>query len=590
MNNSFVTSSNDLSDAIQACTKGLITVTAFAGVINLLVLTVPLYTLQIFDRVLSSRSADTLILLLVVAGVALFALALLEASRGFVLLRIGTWLDLRLGGPILSESLVASLQKNTEPSVQGLRDLSTIRNFLSGPSIFPIMDAPWAPIFLVVLFLLHPLLGAVSLVGMLVLFVFSLANELGTRKLIGISTETNITAMAKAEAAVRNADVAEAMGMKPDLLERWHRQHAESLDLQARASSRSIGITASSKFIRLFLQISMLSLGAWLVIQNELTPGGMIAGSILMGRALAPVEQAIASWRTMVTARSAYNRLKIQLSGRKPRHDGVTLPPPAGNLTIKELGFVYPNSTGPVLRNINFQLLAGEALGLVGPTAAGKTTLARLLVRNLIPSTGHVLLDGVDVTQWEADDLGPHLGYLPQDIELFSGTVKENIARMGDSDDETVIQAATLAGVHQMILGLPNHYDTQVGEKGSALSGGQRQGIGLARAVFGSPRVVVLDEPNSNLDHPGETALLSAIQGLKKKGTTVVVIAHRPNILQSVDKILVLRNKAIGMFGPPSEVIPALMGTNKENAHGSSKGSSPETSHIKKTLPKGEEG
>ena len=572
MNNSSFDSFRGLSDAIQACTKGFIAVAIFACVINILVLTVPLYTLQIFDRVLSSRSTDTLILLLLVAFVALLALALLEAARGFVLLRLGTWFDLRLSGSILSESLTVSLEKNMEPSVQGLRDVTTLRDFLSGPSVFPILDAPWTPIFLAVLCLLHPYLGVMSLVGMLILFLFSLANEIGTRNFIGLSTETSITAMAKAEASVRNADVVEAMGMKPNVLRRWHEQHTQSLDLQARASSRSIGITASSKFIRLSLQIGILSLGAWLVIQNELTPGGMIAGSILMGRAFAPVEQAIGSWRSMIRARAAYKRVKIQLSDWKPTSGRVKLPPPSGKLTIRELGYYYPNSSDPVLRNINFELSAGEALGLVGPTAAGKTTLARLLVGNLRPRTGHVLLDGMDISKWDGDDLGPYLGYLPQDIELFGGTIKENIARMGDESDEEVMRASNLAGAHQMVLGLPNHYETQVGEKGFALSGGQRQSVGLARAVFGSPKLVVLDEPNSNLDHVGETALISAIKGLKSKGTTVVVIAHRPNILQNVDKILVLRNKGVEMFGPPSEVIPALTGKNKQNVRGQSNG------------------
>ncbi len=549
-----------LKDTLSACRGGFAAVTVFSLCINVLMLTVPLFMLQIFDRVLSSRSTDTLFMLMLIAGIALLTLAALDYLRGFALVRVSTWLDRRLGGPVLSGSIVATLRKGTDPSIQGLRDLSTLRTFLTGPAVFPIMDAPWTPIFLVVIFLLHPLLGWFSLGGTLFLFMLALSNELATRKPLQRSGMVSIKSLQQAEAAVRNADVIEAMGMMPQLIHRWHKQNAESLELQALASKRSGGITAFSKFIRLILQIGALSIGAWLVIQNELTPGAMIAGSILMARALTPVEQAIGSWKAMIAARNAYGRLKIHLDEAPSRGHATPLPTPSGRLDVEGVSFFYPGASEPVLRAIGFKLPAGNVLGLVGPTAAGKTTLARLFVGNLVPRTGHVRLDDMDVAQWEPEDLGRHIGYLPQDVELFHGTVGENIARMDKGESEAVIAAAQLAGVHEMVLRMAKGYDTEIGEGGAALSCGQRQRVGLARAVYGDPRFVVLDEPNSNLDGEGEKALLETICTLKERGATTVVIAHRASILQHVDKILVLRNGTAQMFGPRDEVLAKIAG------------------------------
>ena len=462
----------------------------------------------------------------------------------------------------------ATLRNATDPSVQALRDLATFRTFLSGPGIFPVMDAPWTPIFLGVIFLLHPLLGWLSLAGASVLFALALANELATRNLLAESSVASFKALNRAEAAVRNADVIEAMGMMPQLVRRWHRQNAESLDLQARASGRSSAITSVSKFLRLVLQIGVLGVGAWLVIESELTPGAMIAASILMGRALAPVEQAIGSWKQMVAARGAYQRMKQQLDETPVRGLGMPLPAPSGHISVEGLSFVFPRASEPTLRNVNFELHAGDALGLIGPTAAGKTTLARLLVGNLAPRTGHVRLDGMDVAEWDSEDMGRHVGYLPQDIELFSGTVRENIARMADGEPDAVIAAARIAGMHEMVLGMAQGYDTEIGEGGAALSGGQRQRIGLARAVYGDPRFVVLDEPNANLDGAGEAALSDAIDTLKERGATIVVIAHRPSVLRQVDKVVVLRNGTVDKFGPREQVIPGVSGENQERGIG----------------------
>lgn len=549
-----------LKDALAACRGGFVAVALFSLCINLLMLTVPLYMLQLFDRVLASRSTETLILLTVIAVAAVLTLAALEVVRTNALVRISTWLDRKLGGPVLTCSIAASLRQGKDPSVQGLRDLSTFRTFLTGPAIFPILDSPWTPIFIAIVFVLHPLLGWIALGGALVLFALAVSNELATRNLMLLSGGSSIKALHQAEAAARNADVIEAMGMMPNLVRRWHRQNTETLALQARASNRSGGITALSKFARLCLQIGMLGAGAWLVILGEITPGVMIAATILMGRALAPVEQAIGAWRSTIAARDAYHRVKRQLDETPPRGEAMLLPAPSGRLTVEGLAFVYPGASEPVLKGITFDLGPGEAMGLIGPSAAGKTTLARLLIGNFQPRAGHVRLDEVDVAQWEPEDLGRHIGYLPQDVELFSGTVHLNIARMGEADPESVIEAARLAGVHEMVLRLPKGYETEIGEGGTALSGGERQRIALARAVYGTPRFVVLDEPNASLDQTGEESLLKAIDTLKKRGVTVVVIANRPSILRHVGKILILRNGTVQTFGARDEVIAQLTG------------------------------
>lgn len=547
-----------LRDSVSACGKAFAVVAVFSMCINLLMLTAPLYMLQVFDRVITSRNTDTLVMLMLIAGFALLAMAALEAVRTIALIRISSWLDNQLAGQVLSGSVAAALHSEKAPSVQGLRDLATVRTFLSGQSIFPIMDAPWTPIFLAVIFMLHPYLGWLSVFGAIVLFSLALANEVATRNLLMLSGGASIAALSQAETATRNADVIEAMGMMPGLISRWRGKNLESLDLQARASARSGSITAASKLIRMLLQIGILSIGAWLVIEGEITAGAMIAGSILMGRALAPVEQAIGTWKQMLGARNAYERIKNQLDQTPFGPPGMPLPPPTGVISVEGAAYAYPSAIEPLLRNITFGIEPGETLGLIGPTAVGKTTLARMLVGNLTPKTGHVRLDGMDVSQWSSSDLGKHVGYLPQDVELFAGTINENIARMQAVDPELVITAARQAGVHDMILGMEKGYDTEIGEGGKALSGGQRQRIALARAVYGDPRLLVFDEPNANLDNDGEAALIGAIRSLRARGATTVVIAHRASILQDVDKILVLKAGTIEMFGPRDDIISKL--------------------------------
>ncbi|WP_373085980.1 type I secretion system permease/ATPase [Sneathiella sp.] len=549
-----------LKETLDKCTRVFVIIAVFGLAINMLMLTSPIFMMQVFDRVITSRNTDTLVLLMMIAGLALLTMALLEGVRTFILVRVSSWLDRQIGGAALTASILSTLSTGREASVQSLRDLSTFRSFLTGPSVFPILDAPFAPLFLGVMFLLHPLLGWIALIGALVLISLAIVNEKATRKLLNQAGGRSMVAMKEAETASRNADVIEAMGMMPQLINRWNKHHTEALTLQAGASDRGGIIVSASKFVRVMLQIGITGAGAWLVIKAEMSPGSMIAGSIIMGRALAPVEQAIGSWKGFLSARAAYGRLKTQLDDSAPSTELMPLPRPKGIVSVEGLSYTHVNTKEPILRNINFRLNCGEILGVIGPTAAGKTTLVRVLVGNLKPRFGHARLDEMDVAEWSAEDRGQYIGYLPQDIELFSGTIRENIARMGDGDPAVVISAAKKAGIHEMILRMEKGYETDIGEGGAALSGGQRQRIALARALYGDPSLLVLDEPNANLDSQGESALMSAMENLRAEGMTIIVIAHRPNVLKHVDKILVLKDGMLQDFGPRDDVLMKLQG------------------------------
>jgi PrtD family type I secretion system ABC transporter len=556
---------NELRQALAACRGGFFAVAVFSLFINLLMLATPIYMLQLFDRVLGSRSTDTLMVLTIIAVVALLTMAGLMVVRGRVMVWIGTWIDRRLSGSVLAATIEGGL-KGREPSVQGLRDVGTVRSFLTRAGILPIMDAPWTPVFILIVFLLHPLLGWIAVAGAVVLFGLALFNELATRKILARSNASHMDALRQAESAVHNADAINAMGMAPNLIRRWQARNAETTDLQARASNRSGAINSASKFFRLILQIAMLGTGAWLVLQNEITPGVMIAGSILMARALAPVEQAIGTWRSAVAARDSFKRIKQVLATQPEREAAMPLPVPSGALSVEGLAYVHPGASDTVLRGISFELAAGEAMGLIGPSASGKTTLARLLVGNLAPRAGHARLDGMDMAQWDAEDRGQYIGYLPQDVELFRGTVRENIARMGEGDSEAIFEAARLAGVHDLIMRLEKGYETEIGEGGAALSGGERQRIALARALYGNAKFIVLDEPNASVDSEGEAALVAALGALHEKGVTMVVIAHRPSILRNMDKVLVLQDGAMRAFGPRDEILPAVAARSGDEA------------------------
>ena len=548
------------ADAIKTIKRGFTPVIVFSFFINMLMLTVPIYMLQVFDRVLGSGNVDTLFVLTTIAIVSLLTLAALEGVRTYVMIGLSGWMSRKLGGNILESSVRSALGQSNDPSVRGLRDMETVRGFLTGPGVFAVLDAPWVPVFLAVIFFVHPLLGWIASIGALVLFGLALANDILTREPLGQASAESQKSMHRAETAVRNADMISAMGVLPNLVNRWNQDNGRMISLQSLASRRGGSISAFAKFARFAIQLGVLGTGAFLAVQQEITPGAMIASSIIMGRALAPVEQAIGAWKGLVAARGAYARLHQLIAEGRSGASTMELPPPEGKLDVTGLTFGVPSRTEPILSNVSFALEPGEALGLIGPSAAGKTTLARLLVGSWRPSTGHVRLDGADMSVWRDADRLQYIGYLPQDVELLGGTVKENIARMGEAEDAQVIEAAQLADVHSMILSLPEGYDTQIGEAGGVLSGGQRQRIALARALFGTPKLLVLDEPNASLDRVGEQALLDTIDEMRRRGVTIVVIAHRPSMLEHVDKILVLREGKVDMYGTRDDVMAQLMG------------------------------
>jgi ATP-binding cassette subfamily C protein EexD len=532
----------------------------FSGGINVLMLTGAFYMLQVYHRVLGSHSLETLVMLSLMAATALGTLAGLEVVRGRLLAKVGSWMNARLGPVILTASVEYAASAPGQVNARPLRDLDQVRNFLTSPSIFPILDAPWAPIFFAAIFLMHPWLGWLALCGGLVLFALALLNEYITRKPLTEATSAQSRAYTQAEAAIRNAEVVQAMGMLKPLLEGWKAHQDEANKGQVLAANRGGVIAAIARCHRLALQMAILGLGAYLVLRNEASPGIMISASILMGRALAPVEQAIATWKATVGARAAYRRLTA-VAGQRPEATPVLpLPRPKGRFEADNL--VLARQGGEhILKGVSFQLKPGEAMALIGPSGAGKTSLARILAGAWRPSGGRALLDGMSVVEWAAEDRGRHVGYLPQDIELFAGTVSENIARFASLNPavfNNVVKAAQLAGVHELIKGLPKGYATEIGEGGAALSGGQRQRIGLARALYGDPAFLILDEPNSNLDHDGEQALATVIGGLKAAGTTLILISHRPSILEKVDKVLVLNHGAQDLFGPRDAVFNEL--------------------------------
>jgi ATP-binding cassette subfamily C protein/ATP-binding cassette subfamily C protein EexD len=550
----------ELQRALRATSGAFVAIVGFSLCLNLLTMVSPLYMMQLFDRVLSSRSLDTLAMLTLIAVAALAVQSLLDAIRSQILVRVGGWLDERLGPVVLGGALQTALRADGGRAGQGLRDLATLRGFVAGPALTPLLDAPWAPLFLAALFLLHPVLGVVGLAGGALLFLLAILNEFLTKGPLQRANQAVLRTNQRMEAALRNAEVIRAMGMLGGILRLWQRESDAAAAAQNAAGNRGAAILATSKFLRLAVQSLIMGVGAWLVIAHDVSPGAMFASSFLLGRALAPVENAIGTWKSLITARLAYRRLSDLLAATPAVARGMALPRPEGELQVERVSFVPAGSDTPTLRGVSFALAPGEVLGIIGPSAAGKSTLARLIAGSRRASSGHVRLDGAEIGVWLDADGARHLGYLPQDVELFEGSVKDNIARLGEADPDAVIEAAKLAGLHETIMRLPRGYDSEIGEAGLKLSGGQRQRVGLARALFGRPRLVVLDEPNANLDHEGEEALQRAIAHLKESGTTVLIIAHRPSILALADKLLVLRNGAVDLFGEKGEVVAKLNG------------------------------
>ena len=552
------TPQNEIAEILSSFRRAFYTVGMFSAVINLLMLMPALYMLQLYDSVLTSRNEMTLLMLTLIMLGAYIFMGALEYVRSFVLIRVGAQFDLKMNKRVYTAAFEQCLRQGNSNAGQALQDLTNLRQFLTGNALFAFFDAPWFPIYILVIFMFHVWLGIFALFGTVILVVLAYINEKLSHKPLAEANAVAVASTTLASNNLRNAEVIEAMGMLPNLQARWYKLHSRFLNLQAEASEKSGVVSAFSKATSVALQSLMLGLGALLVLEDSISPGMMIAGSILLGKAIGPVQLLISVWRQFGNTRSAYERLTNLLEENPDRKSKMALPKPKGMVSVENVIAAPPGSKVPVIKGLTFAITAGDVLGIIGPSGSGKSTLARLLVGVWPTTAGKVRLDGADVYQWNKDELGPHIGYLPQDIELFAGTISENIARFGEIDPDKVILAAKRAGVHEMILSMPNGYDTLLGDGGGGLSGGQKQRIGLARAMYGDPSLIVLDEPNSNLDDVGEQALLAAIIDLRKRGKTIVVITHRTSIITATNKLLLLREGTLQMFGPTQQVLADL--------------------------------
>lgn len=551
---------SELRKAIAALQPFFTQAAWFSVVTSLLVLTPSIYMLEVYDRVVTSRSHMTLAMLTLVVLMAFALMEILEWVRSEVLHKASHAFDRLMSARVFAAIFEANLKRLPGGSAQPMNDFRTLREFIGSPALTGLMEAPMSLVCLLLIFAISPVLGWSAVVAAIVQTILGFLNERGTQPPLIAANRSAIDAQQYAEGTLRNAQVIESMGMLRDVHNRWIAKQRLFLNLQAVASDSSGTFQSISKFLQTSISSGLLGLGAWLLLRNELNGGAamMIVGSILGGRALAPLAQLIAQWQSVINARDAYGRLNSLLISVPPRPESMALPEPTGQLLADNLIASAPGSSTAIIRGVAFALQPGEVLAVVGPSASGKTTLARLLVGLWPAQSGKARLDGVDVFTWDKNELGPHVGYLPQGVELFDGTIADNIARFGEVDQLKVELAAQLVGLHEFILGLPDSYDSQVGRDGAMLSGGQRQRVGLARAIYGNPALVVLDEPNSSLDDQGDAALAIAITQLKARGTTFVVMTHRTSVLGLADKMLVLREGVAQFFGPRDDVLKAL--------------------------------
>lgn len=550
---------NNLQAALKACRGSFLSVGFFSFFVNTLMLVPTFYMIQISGRVVPSSSTSTLIMLTLILTILMITMGSLEWVRSRIMVRISNRLDVLLSRDVYRASFKKALNSGgMDASAQSLNDLTSLRQFLTGNGLFAFFDAPWLPAYTAVMFLFHPWFGWMTVIAAVVLVVLAYLNHRYTGKALTEANKQSLTSNLHTTKSLRNAEVIESMGMLDTLMGKWAVRQRRVLVLQSDASDKSGVITSISKTFRNWAQSMMLAAGAYLVVTHDINPGLMMAGSLLLGRALAPIDLMIGSWKGFVAARVQYQRLNDTLDKLNAEPERMSLPDPEGHLQVENLVVAPPGAKAAVIRNISFVTPAGSIVGIVGPSAAGKSTLARALLGIWPPQHGVVRLDGADISTWDKQKLGPHLGYLPQDIELFEGSISDNIARFTKVDPEKTVLAARIAGVHEMILQLPDGYDTVIGSEGVNLSGGQRQRIGLARAVYGNPRLIVLDEPNSNLDEVGERALGVALQKMKETGATVFIISHRPNVLSRLDRIMVLNSGTMTMYGPRDQVIAEL--------------------------------
>jgi PrtD family type I secretion system ABC transporter len=545
----------ELSSALAATKRAMVYIFIFSFAVNALSLLQPLYSMQVFDRVFTTRSVDTLVGLTSVIVVGYVFYGALYAVRAGVVARIVEWLERTVAPKLLRISIEQAAQTGAPYAGQHQRDLATIKNFiaLATPTA---MDVPWSLLFVLVIYMINPILGFIAVIGVVILCVGALINEYATRKALMRATEKNVESTLSADAIGRGAEAICAMGMNDAVVTNWDNENQRGLQLQDIAQQRSAVISGVTRSIRMLLQVGVTATGAYLALNNQLSSGGLVAASILTQRTLTPFDNAINIWKQLVGARDAYHRLTLLMRNVMPPTGSTLLPAPKGRLTVEGLYLTFGKATQSVLRNINFELQPGESMGIIGPAAAGKSTLGKALAGVFMPTMGNVRLDGQELFRWGRAEVGQYMGYLPQQVDLFAGTLKFNIARLQPNvADDKIIDAAQKAGVHNLILQFENGYDTVYEPGNTVLSPGQKQRIGLARAMFGTPRLVILDEPNSNLDGDGERALMATMQYLKQSGITTIVIAHRPSILATVDKIMVLKGGMVEAIGPRDEIL-----------------------------------
>ena len=547
-----------IKKAIASCRSGLLLVGAFSVVVNVLMLTTSVYLMQISDRVMVSHSGDTLVLLTIGAVFALVILSGFDFLRKIILTKLGMKLESQLGGPLLAASIERSIGGGSSDA-QGLRDLSTLRGFMNGGVMPTLFDVPTVPVYLLFVFLIHWQLGLINTAGVVILAFFARLNQVITKKPLEASSVAGAIALARASSQVRNADAVRSMGMIGECVAVWGEHNAKSMTLQLEAANANSVVSALSKLSRLLLQIAILGWGSYLAMNGEITSGMSIACSIIGARALAPVEAAIESWKSVTMALESYGRVNRLLSVSQLSMPRTRLPDPKGEIVVEKLAYGVPTSRDMIIKHISFGIFPGTSVALIGSTGAGKSTLGRLLIGALPATGGTVRLDGSDLRNWDPQQLGRSVGYLPQDVELFPGTIAENISRFrSEATSEQIVAAAKFAGVHDLIVRLKDGYETVVQERGAPLSGGQRQRVALARAFFGNPKIVVLDEPDAALDTDGETALIGALNNAHATGMTVIVTTQRRNILSAIERVLLMRDGMVEMYGPRDAVLAKI--------------------------------
>ncbi|MCF6331416.1 MAG: type I secretion system permease/ATPase [Sulfurimonas sp.] len=555
---------SELKEAISASKKSFLIVGFFSLFINLLMLVPPLYMLQLYDRVLMSRSEETLIMLTLIVVVLFITMALLEIIRSRILIKVSNKLDSTLGHRIFNSLFDLANKNPGTASSMHLTDLNTIKQFMTGNGLFAFFDAPWLPIYIFVLFIFHPLFGYFAIFATIVLVIFAVVNEYSTKEKLGEANSLGRASTLYVDANLRNAEIVNALGMKSNIRQRWDEKYFGFLNAQSEASNKAGTWTNISKTSRMLFQSLMLGLGGYLAIHDEVSAGMMIAGSIIMGRALAPLDLIIGSWKNFSGARSSYERLDILLEKFPKDQEYMELPAPTGEVLLENVAVTPPGAKQTSIKGISMLINKGDVVGVIGPSAAGKSSLARIILGLWPLTSGKSRLDKADIYQWDKELLGKYIGYLPQDIELFEGTISQNIARFNEVDSKKVVEAAKKAGAHEMILRLPDGYDTVIGAGGATLSGGQRQRVGFTRAIYDNPVLVVLDEPNSNLDDQGEIALVQAIKILKQNNTTVIIITHKPSILQVTNKVAIIKNGLLEVYGDTNEILSKMNAAAKE--------------------------